>query len=70
MESYVKDFKPLQLGTIDLPQGKGTLTLRALDNPGGQVMEFRLLMLTRAVVAGTFRLAARSIATTGYGGTS
>jgi arylsulfatase A-like enzyme len=46
-ESYVKDFRPLKLGTIDLKQGRGTLTLKAIDKPGSQVMEFRLLMLTR-----------------------
>jgi hypothetical protein len=46
-ESYVKDFKPLKLGTIQLPQGKGELSLRALDIPGSQVMDFRLLMFTR-----------------------
>jgi len=47
MESYVKDFKPLRLGVIDLKGGPGTLTLRAIENPGGQVMELRLLMLKR-----------------------
>lgn len=46
-ESYVKDFKPLVLGTIHLEKGPGTLTLKALDKPGEQVMEFRLLMFTR-----------------------
>ncbi len=46
-ESYVKDFKPLALGTIHLEKGPGTLTLKALEKPGEQVMEFRLLMLTR-----------------------
>lgn len=46
-ESYVKDFKALKLGTIDLKEGKGELTLRALTMPGSQVMEFRLIMLTR-----------------------
>jgi hypothetical protein len=46
-ESYVKDFKPLNLGTLQLPQGKGELSLRAIDIPGTQVMDFRLLMLTR-----------------------
>ncbi|MEO8498997.1 MAG: arylsulfatase, partial [Planctomycetota bacterium] len=45
-ESYVKDFKPMSLGTIHLEQGKGTLTLQATEMPGQQVMEFRLLMLT------------------------
>ena len=46
-ESYVKDFKPMQLGTLHLQQGRGELTLRALEIPGSQVMDFRLLMLTR-----------------------
>jgi hypothetical protein len=47
MESYVKDFKPLKLGTIRLEQGRSELTLRALKMPGSQVMDFRLLVLTR-----------------------
>ncbi|MCA9124415.1 MAG: arylsulfatase [Planctomycetaceae bacterium] len=46
-ESYVKDFKSVLLGTIHLQRGKGVLTLRATEVPGNQVMEFRLLMLTR-----------------------
>lgn len=46
-ESYVKDFRPLALGSIELNAGKGTLTLKALDIPGSQVMDFRLLMLSR-----------------------
>ena len=46
-ESYVKNFKPMSLGTIHLKKGKGTLTLRATEMPGKQVMEFRLLMLNR-----------------------
>jgi hypothetical protein len=47
IESYVKDFKPLKMGTIHLSKGKGTLMLKALDIPGSQVMDFRLLMLTK-----------------------
>lgn len=47
MESYVKDFKPLKTGTIHLKKGKGTLTLKATDIPGGQVMDFRLMVLKR-----------------------
>ncbi len=43
-ESYVKDFKPLKLGTLHLKKGKGTLELKALEMPGSQVMDFRLLM--------------------------
>jgi hypothetical protein len=46
-ESYVKEFKPLNLGTIHLEKGKGVLELKALDIPGSQVMDFRLLMLKR-----------------------
>lgn len=45
-ESYVKDFAPLSLGTIHLTAGRGTLTLRALDIPGTQVMDVRRVMLT------------------------
>ena len=37
--SYVKDFKPLNLGTIHLTKGMGTLTLKALKVPGSQVMD-------------------------------
>ena len=46
-ESYVKDFRPISLGTIHLEQGQGRLVLRATEIPGSQVGEFRLLMLTR-----------------------
>lgn len=46
-ESYVKDFKSLNLGTIRLNKGKGKLTLKALDIPGSQVMDFRLMMFKR-----------------------
>lgn len=46
-ESYVKDFKPLKIGTIYLEKGKGNLVLKALEIPGSQVMDFRLLMLKR-----------------------
>ena len=51
-ESYVKDFKPVQLGTLRLEKGTGTLTLSATDIPGTQVMDFRLLMLTRVQTDG------------------
>lgn len=46
-ESYVKDFQPMKLGTIHLEEGKGKLTLEALDIPGFQVMDFRLIMFKR-----------------------
>jgi len=45
-ESYVKDFKPLRLGSIRLEPCRDTLTLRALNVPGRQVMEVRMLELT------------------------
>jgi len=46
-ESYVKDFKPLRLGIVELTACRGPLTLRALTVPGKQVMDVRLLLLTR-----------------------
>lgn len=46
-ESYVKDFKPLSIGTVHLPKGTGTLTLKAKEIPGKEVMDFRLMMLRR-----------------------
>lgn len=45
-ESYMKEFKPLKMGTIDLKAGRGTLTLRALNVVGKQVMDVRSLVLT------------------------
>ena len=45
--SYVKDFKMKEVGTIDLREGEGRLVLKALEKPGSQVMDFRLLMLRR-----------------------
>ena len=46
-ESYVKDFRPLKLGKMKLPKGSGNLVLKALEKPGEQVMEVRLLFFTR-----------------------
>ncbi len=46
-ESYVKDFRPLTMGVIELPRGRGELVLEAKEIPGSQAMEFRLLMLRR-----------------------
>ena len=46
-QSYVKDFKPLKSGIIRLEKGRGLLTLKAIDIPGSQVMDFRKMMLTR-----------------------
>lgn len=46
-ESYVKDFKPLSLGIIELKSGRGPLTLRAVRIPGGKVIEVRGIQLKR-----------------------
>jgi arylsulfatase A-like enzyme len=46
-ESYVKDFKPMKMGRMKLPAGKGELKLQATKIPGGQALEFRLFMFQR-----------------------
>jgi hypothetical protein len=45
-ESIMKEFRPLNLGTMRLEKGRGPLTLRALQIPGKQVMDVRLITLT------------------------
>ncbi|MCC6355728.1 MAG: arylsulfatase [Verrucomicrobiae bacterium] len=45
-ESYVKEFKPLNLGVIELKKGRGDLTLRALDIPGKGAIDVRQVTLT------------------------
>jgi sulfatase-like protein len=45
-ESYVKDFKPMRLGTFELEKGRGALTLRAIKIPGSAVMDVRSVVLT------------------------
>ena len=45
-EGPMKNFQPLEVGTLDLPAGRGLLTLRALEIPGRQVMELRYVVLT------------------------
>ena len=47
IESYVKDFIPITLGTIELSKGTGPLTLKALEIPGNTVMDFRLMLLNK-----------------------
>ena len=46
-ESYVKDFQPLRLGVVELPAGRGQLTLRARSVPGSLVMDVRAVYLIR-----------------------
>ncbi len=47
VESFVKDFKPVTVGSIRLDQGFGNLTLKANVIPGDSAIEFRLLLLER-----------------------
>ncbi len=44
-ESFVKDFKPMSLGTFDLKAGRGLLTLHALKMPGKGVIDVRMVEL-------------------------
>jgi arylsulfatase A-like enzyme len=44
-ESYEKNFKPIKIGTIDLPKGDGVISLTAPEISGSQALEFRLLTL-------------------------
>ncbi len=46
-ESYVKDWKTLNIGRIHLKKGLGKMTLKAEKITGKQVMDFRLMMLER-----------------------
>lgn len=45
-ESRMKEFRPLRLGVIRLPAGRGALVLRALEIPGRSVMDVRRVTLT------------------------
>ena len=48
VESYVKTFKPVTLGEIWLEKGQGELQLKAIEIPGEQAIDFRLLMFKRS----------------------
>jgi len=50
-ESQMKEFRPLRLGTVRLQEGRGRLTLRALDIPGQHVMDVRLVTLTLKAIS-------------------
>jgi arylsulfatase A-like enzyme len=47
IESYVKDWKILDMGSIELIPGAFTMSLKALEMPGNSVMDFRLLLFER-----------------------
>ena len=46
-ESYVKDFKALKVGIVNLEQGAQIIKMQALKIPGKQLMDFRLMMLRK-----------------------
>ena len=46
-ESYVKDFRKLNLGKIKLEKGEGVLELKATEIKGEELMDFRMMMLKR-----------------------
>jgi len=46
-ESYTKDWKGLEVGEIELTKGDGELVLSALEIPGEEAMEFRLMTLRK-----------------------
>lgn len=46
-ESYVKLWKRKELGIMHLEEGTGILTLKAIDIPESQVMDFRMLVFVR-----------------------
>ena len=46
-ESYVKDWKTLELGIIHIKKGPTILKIKALEMPGQSVMDFGLLMFER-----------------------
>lgn len=45
-ESYVKDFKPVAIGSIALKKGRGKLALQAVEIAGKQVADVRRIALT------------------------
>jgi hypothetical protein len=51
-ESYVKDFRELSLGVVELESGPGVLELRAEKIPGRQAAEVRSVTLVRAPEGG------------------
>ncbi len=48
IESYVKEWAELDMGTMELPEGEGILCLKALEIPGDSVIDFRLLQFEKA----------------------
>jgi arylsulfatase A-like enzyme len=46
-EGYVREWRPMTLGTIRLTPGRHTLRMKALEIPGPSVVDMRLLMFRR-----------------------
>lgn len=46
-ESYTKDWKALDIGEIELKKGQGSLVLEALEIPGDEAFELRLITLKK-----------------------
>ena len=46
-ESYVKEFKAMDMGMLYLEEGKSELKLQAVEIPGDEAIDFRLLMFER-----------------------
>ena len=46
-ESYVKEFKPVVMGTMQLTKGRNTLVLKASQISGKEAIDFRLLTFKR-----------------------
>jgi hypothetical protein len=46
-QRHVREFTELELGEMDLPEGRVKLELRALTKPGREVCELRGLVLRR-----------------------
>ena len=47
MESYEKDFRPLELGVIQLHKGQSEIVLKSSEIKGPRLIDFRLLVLER-----------------------
>ncbi len=47
IESYVKDWKSVDMGEINMDQGNWHMSLKALEKPGNSVIDFRLFLFER-----------------------
>ena len=47
IESYVKDWKVVDIGNIDLHKGEASMSLKALAMPGSSIIDFRLFLFER-----------------------